>query len=147
MTDHQTTKEATIDELVNMVRSKWPAPAAKVAAAAPRSSKKAAPKEAEPKKAVSDDSIELFTLGKINPNVRGFRGYARAQILHLHKNHPNGFTKKQFREALVNNAAKAEVNGEPTVGWAKHNFPTWSAANAWIVPTEATATEEVPVTE
>lgn len=76
----------------------------------------------------------LFKLGKIPPNVRGFRGYAKAQLEALEKANPDGFTMNAFRKALVNNLAKADAPGVPTVGWDKHNFPTWCPANLWVVP-------------
>jgi hypothetical protein len=150
--DESDAKADELTALVDMVRAKKPAPAAKVAAA-PKTKGKAAkqsaspvekqePKAEEPKKQ-ADDATRLFQLGKIPPNVRGFRGYARAQIVHLNSVNAGGFTQKQFRDALVNNAAGVEQPGEPTVGWAKHNFPTWCAANAWIVPF-VPATDEEP---
>lgn len=147
--EHETDTASELTALVEMVRApKRPAPAAKVAAAPAKKGKAApaAPEKTEEKTKVADDTTRLFQLGKIPPNVRGFRGYARAQILHLNAANAGGFTQKQFRDALVSNAAGVEVPGEPTVGWAKHNFPTWCAANAWMVPFVA-ATTEAPAEE
>lgn len=149
-----------LSQLIDMVRTKKTAPAAQVGAPAKKGKGKtsavapapsSAPKadaKPEEKTKVVDDTTKLFSLGKIPPNVRGFRGYARAQLVHLSQQNSAGFTQKQFRDALVSNAAGVEAPGEPTVGWAKHNFPTWCAANAWIVPfAAALATVSAPTEE
>lgn len=153
--DESDAKADELTKLVDMVRSKKPAPAAKVAAAPSAKTKGRAKSETsvvaaptpnaspttEKSPPKTDDTVRLFQLGKIPPNVRGFRGYARAQIVHLNDLHPSGFTQKQFRDALVSNAAGVEQPSEPTVGWAKHNFPTWCASQAWIVPFVAAVAE------
>lgn len=80
---------------------------------------------------------QLFTAGEMPAvHVNSFRHQAQEVILQMTDNHPDGFSLKQYRDALV--IAGSIRNNVPTGGWEHHNMPNWVVLpkQRWLVPIE-----------
>lgn len=76
----------------------------------------------------------LFTIGQWPEAKDGsYRRLARDEATRLTKEHPGGFTLKQFQDALVR--AGGETGSVPTGGWETHNMPAWASHpnQGWLV--------------
>jgi 5-methylcytosine-specific restriction protein B len=82
----------------------------------------------------------LYTVGQLPPVNEGtFRHVAQEVAKRLAKDHPNGFTLKQYRDSLVRAGHDSGV--EPTGGWEAHNMPNWASHpdQGWLVQVETGA--------
>ena len=107
-----------------------PAPVATPAPAAPVAQAVAVQHKATPA------SGPAFKLGTFWPvAVNSHRGYAQAVASHLAAS--GTFTLGALRAALVANPLPVghpcQAVQPPKGGWAKHNMPTWGAAQGWWV--------------
>lgn len=130
------TTKATNTATKAPAKRKAPAPAAPATAAASHA-KATQPAKGSKAQQAATPQAPLYTIGTMYPVRPGtHRAYAQETFKALAKANPKGFTLVQAREALVAGAAASSV-APPTGGWAKHNMPTWSVGQAWLVPVNA----------
>ena len=87
-----------------------------------------------PEKKTETAAATQLVVAKVFPvRQKTLRHVAQVAMDRASKGGKQPFTAASFREQLAPVAKELGVR-EPTVGWAKHNFPTWIVTAGWAKP-------------